>query len=470
MKAFTQFILLLLIFSLNNSQVTAQNVVIPDPSFKNYLLANSAINTNGDTAIQVSEANAFTGTIDCSNSSVLDLTGIEAFTALDTLNILLTNITSVDLSHNTALIYLNCKYSELTSLDLSANTNLAVLNCEENELNSLILNSNPSLTFLNCEQNNLTSLDLSSATGLVELDCEFNDLTMLDISSSSGLTALRCGKNELPALDISANTALTYLSCNENQLTALDVSTNTALSTLGCGSNQLTALDVNTNTALTYLSCGGNQIPTLDLNTNTALTNLTCSGNLLTTLDLSLNTALTDLLCSGNLLTSLDLSFNTSLTWMWCIHNRLTNLNVQNGNNTNVSNWHFDARSNPDLKCIQVDTSSYSNNNWSQIDPGTVFSASAATCSGLNSITTIAGAIPNLNAYPNPTSKSLSINLGKMYNNINIEVHNTVGQRVFSNNYTAVQNLNLELEGATGIYFVKVRTEEGEATIKVVKE
>jgi L-fucose mutarotase/ribose pyranase (RbsD/FucU family) len=36
-----------------------QNVNIPDANFKAYLVGNSLINTNGDTEIQLAEANAF---------------------------------------------------------------------------------------------------------------------------------------------------------------------------------------------------------------------------------------------------------------------------------------------------------------------------------------------------------------------------------------------------------------------------
>ena len=57
-------------------------VNIPDANFKAYLVGYSAINTNGDTEIQVAEANVFTGMIDCSDLGISDLTGIEAFTAL----------------------------------------------------------------------------------------------------------------------------------------------------------------------------------------------------------------------------------------------------------------------------------------------------------------------------------------------------------------------------------------------------
>jgi len=43
--------------------VNAQNVVIPDANFKAYLLGNSSINTNADNEIQVSEASAYSNTI-----------------------------------------------------------------------------------------------------------------------------------------------------------------------------------------------------------------------------------------------------------------------------------------------------------------------------------------------------------------------------------------------------------------------
>ncbi|MBT6650601.1 MAG: T9SS C-terminal target domain-containing protein, partial [Flavobacteriales bacterium] len=63
-----------------------QNVYIPDANFKAYLVGNSAINTNGDSEIQVIEATVFNGTIYCQNLNISDLTGIEDFTALTQLD------------------------------------------------------------------------------------------------------------------------------------------------------------------------------------------------------------------------------------------------------------------------------------------------------------------------------------------------------------------------------------------------
>ena len=90
-----------------------QNVYIPDANFKNYLVNNSAINTNGDSEIQVSEASSFTGSISCSSQNISDLTGIEAFTALTTLWCWSNQLTSLDLSNNTALTDLECGNNQL---------------------------------------------------------------------------------------------------------------------------------------------------------------------------------------------------------------------------------------------------------------------------------------------------------------------------------------------------------------------
>jgi hypothetical protein len=45
--------------------ISAQVVNIPDANFKAYLVGNYSINTNHDSEIQVSEAVAFTGSINC---------------------------------------------------------------------------------------------------------------------------------------------------------------------------------------------------------------------------------------------------------------------------------------------------------------------------------------------------------------------------------------------------------------------
>jgi hypothetical protein len=60
----------------------AQNVNIPDANFKAALLSNTSLNTNMDSEIQVSEAQAYTGDLYLSSLNINNLTGIESFTSL----------------------------------------------------------------------------------------------------------------------------------------------------------------------------------------------------------------------------------------------------------------------------------------------------------------------------------------------------------------------------------------------------
>ena len=134
-----------------------------------------------------------------------------------------------------------------------------------------------------CTGNQLKSLDLSQNTALDQLDCRYNQLTTLDLSENTALTDLYCSYNQLTTLDVSKNTALDRLYCNDNQLTTLDVSENIALTVLQCNDNQLTALDVSKNIALTDIYCDNNELTSLDLSNNTALKILHCYGNLMGT-------------------------------------------------------------------------------------------------------------------------------------------------------------------------------------------
>ena len=296
----------------------------PDEKFRNWILAQKY---GEDGALTAEEIAAVTE-INVSNKSISDLTGIEYFTALTSLNCEGNPLTSLDVSNNTALTELDCSYNQLTSLDVSNNTALTSLNCDGNQLTSLDVSKNTALTLLDCSWNQITSLDVSKNTALTKLDCSYNKLTLLDLSNNTALTLLNCDGNKLTSLDVSKNTALTLLYCSWNQLTSLDVSKNTALTLLYCSYNKLTSLDVSKNTALIELNCYSNKLTSLDLSNNTNLTLLDCHSNKLTSLDLSKNTNLTRFDCTSNDLTSLDLSKNTNLTRLDCSWNQLTSLDV----------------------------------------------------------------------------------------------------------------------------------------------
>jgi Leucine-rich repeat (LRR) protein len=356
----------------------AQIVNIPDANFKAALVGNASINTNMDAEIQVSEAAAYTGAIHVSQLGITDLTGIEAFVLLDSLDCSNNQIAGLDVSANIGLKYLDCSGalvffpSNLSSINVTGLNNLTYLDCGANILMSLDVSTNTSLNYLDCSSacvnggigggyyGALTNLNLSGAIALTYLDCSFdgtampmsfaqssfgyldvstntaltyincsgNVLTSLDVSSCTALNSLDCYGNQLANLNISPNSALTYINCSGNALTSLDVSACTALTTLNCSYNQLSSLDVSANTALTTLDCYYNQLTSLDVSANTALSVLSCDNNQLTSVDVSANTALTVLGCSYNQLTSLDVSANTALTVLGCSYNQLTSLDV----------------------------------------------------------------------------------------------------------------------------------------------
>lgn len=360
MNLLNALLILCTFFHVRTTTLNAQNVTIPDANFKAYLVGNAAINTNGDTEIQVSEATAYTGGFHCHYLGIADLTGIEAF---------------------------------------------------------------PNLTFLLCDNNQITNLDLSQNTNLTELVCHHNQITSLDLSLNTALTILYCYNNQIISLDLSLNTDLEQLACHFNQLNLLDLSQNTNLINVHCYNNQLTNLEIHQNAGLRILSCFYNQLTTLDLSQNTNLVELDCSFN------------------------------------------QLTSLNAKNGNNTSMTLFY--VSSNPNLTCIEVDDSTYSANSWTLVDPTASFSTN---CSGVTTKTNTIPSLVGLTSYPNPTSKDITIDFGKVYQKTSIQVKNITGQTVLNKNVQNNSMTSLELEGPSGLYLVKIQTEEGLSILKIIKE
>ena len=120
-----------------------------------------------------------------------------------------------------------------------------------------ILSQMPALEFLNCLNNELTSIDLSKNPALTTLYCVNNKLTSLDLSKNPKLAKVRLEGNSLASLVV-VNTALTTLDCSGIGLTSLTVSDNASLTNLGCSNNALTSIDLSKNESLTYVNLSGN--------------------------------------------------------------------------------------------------------------------------------------------------------------------------------------------------------------------
>ncbi|WP_299125302.1 T9SS type A sorting domain-containing protein [uncultured Tenacibaculum sp.] len=317
---------LTILFLFLSNLVLAQETLVPDDNFENYLethdatgnvvalgaatsMGNGIANDNYVTTSKV--ANVVS--LNISNLTITDATGIEAFTALE------------------------------------------VLSCFNNALSSINLSQNLALNDLNVGKNNLTSLD---------------------ITNNTALTKLSCSKNQLTSLDVSQNTQLETLGCSSNQLTSLDVTKNTDLLNLSCYNNPLGSLDVTKNLLLQGLDCVNTQLTSIDVSKNTELLELQVYENSLTSLDVSNNVKLIELYAEYNQITSLDVSKNTALVDLSCYNNQLTYLNFRNGNNTILDSGDFDIRNNPNLTCVSVDDPTYATANLTDKDAHTVYKTS----------------------------------------------------------------------------------------------
>ncbi|EAC5044120.1 class 1 internalin InlJ [Listeria monocytogenes] len=268
--------------------------------------------------------------LDCHNSSIADMTGIEKLTGLTSLICTSNNMTTLDLSQNTNLTYLACDSNKLTNLDVTPLTKLTYLNCDTNKLTQIDVSQNPLLTYLNCARNTLTEIDVSHNTQLTELDCHLNKkITKLDVTPQTQLTTLDCSFNKITALDVSQNKLLNRLNCDTNNITKLDLNQNIQLTFLDCSSNKLTEIDVTPLTQLTYFDCSVNSLTELDVSTLSKLTTLHCIQTDLLEIDLTHNTQLIYFQAEGcRKIKELDVTHNTQLYLLDCQAAGITELDL----------------------------------------------------------------------------------------------------------------------------------------------
>jgi hypothetical protein len=77
----------------------------------------------------------------------------------------------------------------------------------------------------------------------------------------------------------------------------------------------------------------------------------------------------------------------------------------------------------------------------------------------------------DLSVFPNPTSGTILVDLGKPYSLIRIKITNVIGRVMRIEEVKNTSQIDLEIEGAPGFYFVEILADEkNKATIKVLKE
>lgn len=169
-----------------------QSVFIPDTVFLQALIERG-VDTNEDSLISYEEAEAVTtlyvGGFFLSKRDITDMTGIEAFVNLGTLDCSSNYLTSLDVSSNTKLTVLHCALNLLTSLDVSANTALTELYCAENQLTSLDVSKNTNLEKFHISGNQLATLDISNNRNLFQRALP-NGYSPLSVANMPSLTEI----------------------------------------------------------------------------------------------------------------------------------------------------------------------------------------------------------------------------------------------------------------------------------------
>ncbi len=410
MKKVLVKLLVLISFLVISTTIKAQDVNIPDANFKAALVAHvPSIDTNNDGEIQVSEAEAFDGTLSLFSKSISDATGLEAFTNITKLQIGSNNLTSLDISGNTSITTLFANHNQLTSIDLSSNPLIDTLNIQNNSLTSLDITNQANLDYAIFSSNNVSSFSHHPNFNTLAWAFGYGDnpiASTIDFTSYPNLGYLLIDNSGLTSIDVSGMSSLVYLSCANNSLTFLDISNGNEIFFLNAQNNNLSCIQVSDpdveianlfidQGVFLDVNCANPTVKFSDAALKTALLGISGvdgdsdgeisqveAGAFSGSLDLSSQgitditgleffTSATGIDLSGNALVNLNLNANTALTSVNVSNNDLKYFSITNGANTSIVS--FDATGNSNLSCISVDNPTFSTTNWTSIPVGTGF-------------------------------------------------------------------------------------------------
>ena len=178
---------------------------------------------------------------------------------------------------------LNLVHSNVSSVDLSSNAALRMILLSNGRLSSIKMPSRKPMTrdgykttvFLN--NNQLSALDLSPLN---------NGLGFVDVHQNR-LTSLNMPNVPLRSSDDERALQLEWLLANDNALTSINVRNAPKLTDLQLSNNRITSLDVSSNRLLENLEIANNPISKLELKNHPFLWKLDASGSGLRILDLS---------------------------------------------------------------------------------------------------------------------------------------------------------------------------------------
>ena len=403
MKTILHSLTIILIVCVTNSY--AQTTAIPDSNFEQALIDLGHDSGTPDGSILTATANAVTGTLDIRSKNISDLSGIQAFTSI---------------------ISLNIKTNSITSLDLSALTQLEVLEAAGNGMTSINVNGLTNLRLLIVQQNALTSIDLTGLSGLDYLYLGENQLTSVDVSDSPNIRRFYLNQNpNLGNFTFNNVAGLERFRFNGTGLTSLNI-------------------DLVNHPNLDHVYA------------------YDCPN--LTTIDITNSGSATPVLKTvrffNTAVASLDLSNVTSLTQVQIQDNaNLTEVNIKNGNNTAITTANLKAANCPNLGCVKVDDATYSTTNWTDIAASSSVEYYTTTCTlGIDEVKQL-----KVSVYPNPVSGTQIFVSSKEA--LTYSIHNMISQKVKEGRLSSGKSsINISTL-SNSLHFISLKTDGGDKKI-----
>lgn len=263
---------------LSSLSLSAQYVNIPDANFRGYLQQNfpSCLNASNQMDTTCTAITSITY-LYLGYKSIADLTGVQYFDALTTLDCKNNQLTTLPPLPAT-LTSMDCSNNHLTALG-SLPLNLNSLNANQNNLTALPSLPN-SITLLNVSYNQIANLP-TLPTNLMLLNCEHNAIPTLPTLPTT-LAWLHCGFNQLIAFPPLPN-SLYQLTFYGNQIPSAAIPANlpTNLMQFDASLNPLTVFpDFSNCPNIEGINVGGTQIPSIPPLPST-LKDFRCFNNLL---------------------------------------------------------------------------------------------------------------------------------------------------------------------------------------------
>jgi len=75
-----------------------------------------------------------------------------------------------------------------------------------------------------------------------------------------------------------------------------------------------------------------------------------------------------------------------------------------------------------------------------------------------------------LSIYPNPTRGNFTVDLGKEFTNVNVQITDILGKIVSSTTHVSAKTIEQKINGPVGMYFVQVKTSNSSIIKQIVKQ